>query len=188
MFKVGILIVSLSALQFIGGCQSTKSPSYTQNQLAQYRMNERLPQLISIKYTSKNISGGYYLTYIPVLFTEPDNVRKGRHRYLSSQFEFTLSKHGLIPVEYEKAEYEIRYDYYTNPSYDGTFTHTFNLWIDEREKDRLTTKKAWHGSVEIRKTTSSDVSLYFTHFLLKMFQGFPEPQNTLRDFIQDMKK
>ena len=188
MSKVGILIVSLSALQFIAGCQPTKSISYKQNRLAKYEMNERLPHLISVKYTAKNISGGYYLTYIPVLFTEPDDVRQSRHRYLSSHFAFMFSKHGLVPAEYGKAEYEIQYNYHTSPVFDGTFNHTFYLDINEREKDRFTTKKVWHGSVSLRKTTSSDISLYFNHFLLKILQGFPEPQNTLRDFIESMKE
>ncbi len=91
-------------------------------------------------------------------------------------------------MEYGKAEYEIQYDYSTFPSYDGTFDHTFNLDIKEREKDRFTTKKVWHGSVSIRKTRSSDISLYFNHFPSKILEGFPEPQNTLRDFIESMKE
>jgi len=188
MSKVGILIVSLSALHFIAGCQPMKPISYYQNRIAKYEMNERLPHLISSKYTAKNINGGYYFTYIPALFSEPDNVRESRHRYLRSHFAVMLTNHGLVPVEYGKAEYEIQYDYSTFPSYDGTFDHAFNLDINEREKDRFTTKKVWHGSVSIRKTRSSDISLYFNHFLSKILEAFPEPQNTLRDFIESMKE
>jgi hypothetical protein len=188
MSKVGILIVSLSALQFIAGCQPKKSISYKQNRIARYEMYQRLPQLISYKYTAKNITGGYYLTYIPLLFTEPDDVRQSRHRYLRAHFEIMFSKHGLVPAEYGKAEYEIKYDYHTAPIFDGTFTHTFYLDINEREKDRFTTKKAWHGEVSIRKTTSSDISLYFNNFLLTILKGFPEPQSTLRDFTESMKE
>lgn len=151
-------------------------------------MYERLPQLTSYKWTTKNISGGYYLTYIPLLFTEPDDVRQSRDRYLKAHLAFEFSKHGLVPVEYGKAEYEIQYDYITSPIFDGTFNHTFYLHIKEREKDRFTTKKVWEGSVSIKKTTSSDISLYFNHFLLKILQGFPEPQSSLRDFTESVKE
>jgi hypothetical protein len=191
MSKIAILIVSLSVLQFIAGCQSTKSPSYKRNSWARYEMENRLPQLTSIKHTSKNISGGYYLTYFPSLFTEPDNVRESRHRYLSSKIEFLLHRQRLVPAEFEKAEYHIRYSYYTMPSfeYQGTFEHSFSLDIFEREEGRsIPTKKAWEGRASIRRTTSSDITLYFDILLQKMFQGFPEPQNTMLDFLKSLKE
>ena len=180
-----VFILTLFALSFIGGCVT---PSYYQNRAAKYALNERLPQLLTSKNTNEDIKGGYYFTYTPTLFCELDNVRKVRHQYLKRHFSLNLRHHGLFPEEFGKAKYEIQYSYFTYPSPDGTFSHTFTLDINKREKGKFTTKTIWWGRVSINKATSSDISLYFDTFMFKILEGFPEPQDTLKDFIESMKE
>lgn len=191
-FKIIIIVfvLTLCALSFIEGCtikefEEAKKARY---RLAMYDLSERLPQLLSSKNTNESIEGGYYFTYIPALFCEPEDIREARHQYLKSHFHIMLRHHGLFPEEFEKAKYEIRYNYSTHPSTDGTFYHDFTLDINEREEGKFTIKEVWRGRVSIKRATSSDISLYFDTFMFKILEGFPEPQNTLKDFIESMKE
>ena len=191
-FKIIIIVLflTLCALSFIGGCSSSyKSISYYKNRAAKYDLNRRLPQLLSSKNTNESIEGGYYFTYIPLLFCESEDIRKARHQYLRSHFYIMLRHHGLFPEEFEKAKYNIQYNYFTYPSTDGTFYHNFTLDINEREEGKLfTTKTVWWGRISIEETTSSDISLYFDTFMFKILKGFPEPQNTMKDFLESMQE
>lgn len=186
-FKIIIIVfvLTLCALSFIGGCTPI---SYYENRAAKHDLNRRLPQLLSSKNTNESIEGGYYFTYIPLLFCESEDIRKARHQYLRSHFYMMLRHHGLFPEEFEKAKYKIRYNYFTHPSTDGTFYHNFTLDINEREEGKFTTKTVWWGRMSIEGTTSSDISLYFDTFMFKILEGFPEPQDTLKDFIESMKE
>lgn len=186
-----VLVIGLCALSFIGGCVPT---SYSENQVAKIRITaakldryERLPHLLSLKYTDESIKGGYYFTYIPAFFYEPDNVRKPRDRYLKGYFFVKFREYGLLPGKIETAKYEISYTYSTSPPFsDGTFEHTFNLYINKNMISA--TRKVWWGTVSIGKAASSDISLYFDILIFKILEGFPKPQSTWKDFEESIKE
>lgn len=153
-----------------------------------YKMEQRLPQLITSKLTTSNISGKYYFTYIPLLFSETEEIRKSRHRFLENNFALMFPDYGLTPTEYGDSTYEINYYYNTFPQYDGTFEHTFDLNIYEKGGLGSQRQQVWHGSLSIGKATSTDISLYFNTFLAKILTDFPNPQNSRRDFDEKIKK
>jgi hypothetical protein len=193
-FKIIIIVLFLTlfAMSFIGGCSSSyKSLDYYRNQQAKYskilaRMDlaDRTPQLSSLKTTNESISGGYYLTYMPLSFSEPDNIREARDSYLAGKLALVVQDFGLVPAEFSISSYSFWYSYSTSPNPDGTFDQTFRLRILKMKEGILATEEVWHGDVTIKKATTSDISLYFDQIIYKMFTGFPESQHTRKDYVE----
>jgi len=192
MRAVLTLVFCLVCFVCVGGCGVLLESYYdaeiakSERKIAAHDSFDRSPQLRSSKMTDQNIGGGYYLTYMPAAFTEATDVRQSRHQFLKMHLQYALKQHGLYPVEYSKAKYEIRYSYNTFPAFRGTFAHVFRLTITDREEWPTTTTEVWRGEVDIRKAASSDISLYFISFIVTAFEGFPESQDALQELIDRM--
>lgn len=191
MYKCSAIFIGLIPIFFISCVPiATYENSISEKEylIELYKIEQRLPQLITSKYTTSNIYGKYYFTYVPLLFSETEEIRKSRHKFLENNFALIFPDYGLTPTEYGDSTYEINYHYNTFPQHDGTFEHTFDLNIYEKGGLGSQRQQVWHGALSIGKTTSPDISLYFNTFLAKILTDFPNPQNTRRDFDKKIKK
>ncbi len=171
-------VIILCILIFIGihtqaGFCDTRQEKYDQDKC--------FAELWSDKKIADDLKGGYYLAYSPNLFPESDDMRQGRDRYMAWRFFLRLKDYGLFPEIAEKAKYKFIYHYFTVPNPDGTFRHTFDLHVHEREGEEFAPGVIWQGSVSIKEATSSDISAYLSSFMTIIFNGFPESQDTRRD-------
>lgn len=188
-----VAVAIFSVLMVLLSCardSNLKPISYYENQMRQLDLADQQPQLISFKRTQEDIKGTYYLTYAPLFFSEPDEIRKARHKYLQSNIalELRFRKHGLVPIfdplKFKYAKYEMNYSYHTHPGTGRTFSHSFDLGIFTANKHQ----EVWRGGVDIKKAFSIDISLYFDQFIMTIFKGFPEPQHTMKDFLDKLEK
>ncbi len=171
----------------------SKPASYYKYQMDRLEFNDKIPHLLSFKRINGEINGTYYLTYSPIFFTETEDVRKIRHRFLEQNIalEMQVNKRGLYPLfiqsEQKNAKYVMSYNYDTSPGIDRTFTHSFSVSIFETGAIGLQNNIVWEGSVSIKKSYSDDISLYFKDFIVTLFNGFPEPRNSMKDFLNSLE-
>lgn len=175
----------------ITGCvvHSNRSRS-TQYQFLEMERMKHLPQIRSYKYTDEILDGTCNITCLPELFPEPKDLRESRDRYLKSYLSVHLLNNNLIYNEsLFEAKYTLTYSYHTSPNMDGTFSHYFDIDIKQKNKGRIyASEPVWKGIVEIEIAKSSDISLYFGHILVKMFEKFPVPQSSWTEFYDKYSK
>ena len=131
-------------------------------------------RLTTRKYTDDPIKGKYNFAYASCSYAETEDIRLNRFKDLTKKLAWCSRSHGLVSSGTEDSKYSISCSYGTTPEPDGTFLHSLTLYIDEKQEEEL--NMIWVGDVSVNGK-SDDISIYFTTFISKMFEDFPESQS-----------
>ena len=172
MRSKSILLVVVASL--LSGC-------YVHEDSSQYVTPEYSGTRISINKFITPVSGDFYVTYIPMLFVETEDVRKARDIHISAHIKSELSSCGLTPSDawasavsgkLERPFYVIRYYYSTTASYypeDIGWHH--EMWIsifDEGKEEYV-----WWGTTWVDCRRDKDISGFLSLFIYNLFEDFP---------------
>lgn len=169
MRSKSILLVVVASL--LSGC-------YVHEDSSQYVTPEYSGTRISINKFITPVSGDFYVTYIPMLFVETEDVRKARDAHICAHIESRLSSCGLTPSDsaglgpLERPFYVIRYYYHTTASwYPEARGWHHEMWISIFDMDKE--EYVWRGNTWVDCQRDKDISGFLSVFIYDLFEDFP---------------
>jgi len=171
--KMFTKVATLMSLVLMGCSSSAPQPSQATG-LENPFSNE--PRAHFFSRLAKPASGTFYVSYLPVHFMEPEDLRQARHRSILSMITLSLEKAGMKAVPLGDAEYRVTYVYTTAPASLGPgFEHRFEILIMENlSLKSFAEARMWEGWVTIGNWRDRDITYLFPAMIGELLKDFPK--------------